>query len=689
MSSPAQLLNEGLAHHQAGRLDAARSCYQQSLKLNGSQPDALHLLGVVVCQQGDNEEAIVLIRRAIALQPNQPTYHSNLGNAFQQLGRLPEAVAAYGEAIRLQPGFADAYSNSGHALRKLGRMQEAIAAFQQAMQLKPGYVDACNGLGSTLRALGRLSEAEKCYRTAIDWQPSFVNGYTNLANTLRDLGRWDEAIDCFHQALAIKPDSPEVLASLGNTCREDGRYEEAREAYGKAADLEPENLLRRLQADTLCPTVLPDDAAIDAYRGELVERIGKLRAEAFVLRPEHIRRVGGEPPLNLQCHGRDDRPLREAYAGLFKGAFPEIELPKREGKPTLGFVVTAHHERAFVRSMAGIIERLPGDSYDVEILCPAESVERIRAGIHREGLSIIVIPAEFEAAAQTIAACGCDVLYYWEVGTDAVNYFLPFMRLAPVQCTSWGIQVTSGIPTMDYYLSSELIEPEGAAAHYSEQLLLMRGIPSYQSRIVRPEAPRDRASLGLPEGGHVYLCPQQLGKFHPEFDHLLADILRQDPQGVVVVTEGRSAREAAALRRRWEAAISDVAQRVVFVPSQRGDDYASLLLAADVLLDTLHYGGVNTTYDALSLGKAVVTLPGEFQRGRYTLGCYRHMNYLECVATDRGHYASLAVRLASDPAYRAEVEAEILRRGDSLFDDHLAVDEHHRCFMQLIALARE
>ncbi len=688
MSTSAQLVNEGLVHHQAGRLDEARACYQQSLELNGSQPDALHLLGVVACQQGENAEAIKLIRRAIALEPNHPAYHSNLGNAYQQLGQLPEAVAAYSEAIRIQPGFGDAYSNLGHALRKLGRLHEAIPAFQQAMQLKPGYVDACNGLGSTLRALGRLSEAEKCYRTAIAWKPRFANGYANLANTLRDLGRWDEAIDCFHQALSIKPETPQVLASLGNTCREDRRYEEARDAYEKAANLEPDNLLLRLQADTVCPTVMPDDAAIDAYQATLFDRIAELRAKASTLRMEHIRRVGGEPPLNLQCHGRDDRALREAYAGLFEGAFAEIELPERKEKPKLGFIVTAHHERAFLRSMAGVIERLPTDSYSIEVFCPAESVERIRAGIRRAELSIVAIPAEFEPAARAIAARVCDVLYYWEVGTDAVNYFLPFIRLAPVQCTSWGIQVTSGIPTMDYYVSSELIEPEGAAAHYSEKLLLMRAIPSYQSRISHPEVPKDRASLGLPEAGHVYLCPQQLGKIHPQFDHLLADILRQDPQGTVVITQGRSAREAAALRRRWEAVIADVEPRIVFVPTQRGDDYTNLLLAADVLLDTLHYGGVNTTYDALSLGKAVVTLPGEFQRGRYTLGCYRRMNYLECVANDRSHYANIAVRLASEPAYRAEVEAEILRRGDSLFEDQQAIDEHHRCFMQLIELAR-
>lgn len=688
MSSAAQLLNEGLAHHQAGRLDQARASYQQALQMDGSQPDTLHLLGVVACQQGDNDEAVKLMGRAIALQPNQPEYRSNLGNAYQQLGRLEEAVASYREAIRLQPAFADAYSNLGHALRKLGRLDEAIGYFQQAMQLKPGYVDACNGLGSTLRSLGRLGEAETCYRTAVAWHPQYANGYTNLANTLRDLGRTDEAIECFRQSLVIRPNSPEVLTSLGNTCREDGRYDEAAEAYSQAAELEPKSLLRRLQAETLCPTVFATNDAIDAFRNGLLERLTRLRDVPLEMPLERIRRVGGEPPLNLQFHGRNDRELREAYAGLFEGKFPSFDLPARREKPRIGLVVTATHERAFLRSMAGVIERLPSDDYDLEVICHGDGAPRIRAGIERKTLATTIIPTEFELAAGVIAARAYDVLYYWEVGTDAVNYFLPFMRLAPVQCTSWGIQLTSGIPTMDYYLGSELVEPEDAAEHYSEKLLLMKGMPSYQTRLPRPAVYKSREDLGLPEDKHVYLCPQQLGKFHPDFDPLLAGILRQDPRGIVAVTEGRSAREAALLRQRWQTTIPDVESRIIFVPSQRGDDYASLLLSSDVLLDPLHFGGVNTTYDALSLGKAVVTLPGRFQRGRFTLGCYRRMNYPECVASDPDSYSRLVVKLASDSEYRNQVESEIMWPSGTLFEDDLAVEEHHRCFMQLIEIAR-
>jgi protein O-GlcNAc transferase len=78
-------------------------------------------------------------------------------------------------------------------------------------------------------------------------------------------------------------------------------------------------------------------------------------------------------------------------------------------------------------------------------------------------------------------------------------------------------------------------------------------------------------------------------------------------------------------------------------------DYQSLTMAADVVLDPLHFGGGATTYDGLALGQPIVTLPSPFQRGRYTLGCYQKMDVMDCVAQSPQHYIELALRLANDP----------------------------------------
>ena len=61
-------------------------------------------------------------------------------------------------------------------------------------------------------------------------------------------------------------------------------------------------------------------------------------------------------------------------------------------------------------------------------------------------------------------------MFYADLGMDIRTYFLAFARLAPVQCVTWGHPDTTGIPNMDYFISSDLIEADGAEKHYSETL---------------------------------------------------------------------------------------------------------------------------------------------------------------------------------------------------------------------------
>src|SRR5262249_25569769 len=156
---------------------------------------------------------------------------------------------------------------------------------------------------------------------------------------------------------------------------------------------------------------------------------------------------------------------------------------------------------------------------------------------------------------------------------------------------------------------------------------------SFQTPAVPPPVPQPREAFGLSTQHNLYVCAQQLGKFHPDFDPILGGILERDPAGVVVVAQDRAGGAATALMRRWAAVLPDVADRIVFLPRLETNDYLSLLLAADVLLDPLHFNGVNSTYDGISMGKPIVTMPSGFHRGRYTYACYQRMEMTDCVVT--------------------------------------------------------
>jgi predicted O-linked N-acetylglucosamine transferase (SPINDLY family) len=134
-----------------------------------------------------------------------------------------------------------------------------------------------------------------------------------------------------------------------------------------------------------------------------------------------------------------------------------------------------------------------------------------------------------------------DVLFYPEVGMDPLTYTLAFSRLAPVQCATWGHPVTTGLPAIDYFLSSVDLETEEADGHYTEKLVRLPRLGVCYERPPMP-APAERTSLGLPERGHLYACPQSPFKFHPDFDAILGGIPAPRPEGVLVLAGGAMAR---------------------------------------------------------------------------------------------------------------------------------------------------
>jgi protein O-GlcNAc transferase len=219
--------------------------------------------------------------------------------------------------------------------------------------------------------------------------------------------------------------------------------------------------------------------------------------------------------------------------------------------------------------------------------------------------------------------------------------------------------------------------------------VLLDGLPTCYARPQVPAKPLARETWGLRSDQHVYFCAQNLLKVHPDFDALVAALLRRDPSGVVVFVAGRHSDRAAVLRQRWQQTLPDVNDRLIILADLKQHDYLSLMRAADVSLDTLHYGGVNTTYDAMAAGTPVVTLPGPWQRARYTQAVYRHLNILDCLAESVDHYIELALQLAAEPDRRQELSRRILQASPALFDQQSPITELAACFEQLLAAADE
>lgn len=563
-------------------------------------------------------------------------------------------------------------------------MDEAMDVHRRALKLKPDDAGALSNIGLLYKELGRREEAVEHYRRAIEQTPDDAELLCTFASVLQHGGDSQEVRGLYQRAATLAPESERVQAALGRYYKYAGEIDEARGHFEILSQLAPDDLLRNLRTALLCPTVFESAQAIDAYRSALLDTIADLAARAMTLDLDDLVESGCEPPFNLPFHGQDDLPLKRAHAALFAHRMPSLEAPPPQpGEPRIGFLVTEGHEGIFLKSVVSNINGF-SEAAQLVIIGPAGSLERLRQHVTHDKVSYVPLPRGFETIVRTVRSLKLSLLYYHEIGSDSINYFLGFFRLARVQVTGWGIQVSSALPCIDGYVSSRWVEPKEAASQYTERLLLLDSLLKHQPRLETPAPLLERAYFGLKDKAHVYLSAQHVGKFHPDYDQILGEILRGDPEGVIVLTEWPTPTEAAQLMKRIAGNIPDVAERVVMLPHQEQVPYASLVYQADVLLDPFHFGGVNTTYDGLSFGKPVVTLPGPYQRTRFTLGCYRRLGVEDCVASTPEDYVRIATRLGMEPECRAELSGRLSEASEVLFHNPDTPRQLEACFAELI-----
>src|SRR5260221_8662605 len=277
----------------------------------------------------------------------------------------------------------------------------------------------------------------------------------------------------------------------------------------------------------------------------------------------------------------------------------------------------------------------------------------------------------FDVVAQEIAADELDALVYPELGMHGETFSLASLRLAPVQAAGWGHPITTGLPNIDYFLSSREMEPDDAAASYRERLVLLPGLGT---RYAMPAAPKQatREEFELPADATLYLVPQSLFKIHPGNDTLLAEVMARDPKGRLVFFAAPYDAVTATFQARLSSALADHGlkreERAICMRYMAHAPYLRVNAVCDVMLDTLHWSGGNTSLDALACGLPVVTLPGHLMRGRQSMAMLRLLGVDELVASDAADYVAKAARIGTDREMRAALSGRIKAGLPTLFD---------------------
>jgi len=693
MEPPEAVYNRGLSLLGARRPDEALACFDRILAAYPHVVEVLSARAIALAELGQYSEALATCERAIAIRPDYVDAHYNKALFLQRLGRNDEALQASQYVLALAPTHLNGLTNCSALLSALGRYHEALARADAALAVKPDHAEAINNRGHALHQLGRADEAMSSYLQALAIRPDFVEASNNLGLALEALGRSDDALARYDEALARRPDYVDALMNRGNCLMVMSRCEEAQSSYRKVCALDPQNAKARFAICTAqLPVLYDNDEEIDRQRGLFEKHLNEL-CDDFERGavPDLVDGFGCHLPFYLPYQGRNDRHLQTIHGSLgcrlVSQRYPSAPLPPPPApdEPVrVGFVSGFYWRHSVWKiPLKGWITQLDRRRFrlfgyhtrpviDSETKLAFKHCERFVQGPH-----------PVQEWRRQILADSLHILIYPEIGMDVETAVLAAQRLAPVQCTSWGHPQTSGYPTIDFFLSSDLMEPPDADDHYSEKLIRLPNLSYYYEPFEDTLPPLRREDIGLRPGGIVFWCGRSLYMYRPEFDQVFARIAKAVPNSQFVFIEYQKGTHVTRqFSARLDRAFAELALQYkdycVFLRRLSQSEFSAAAGLCDIVLDSIGWSGANSTMESLPHGLPVVTMPGPMMRGRHAPAILTMIGVTDTIVGTLDEYVRIAARLALERDWRMAIRQKMRKNSHRAYRDRdciLALEE--------------
>lgn len=716
--------NLGQVCYEAAKYQDAITALFKSLEINAERAELHYLIGLCLAKLNYIDQAIAAYQKALELNPNLVDAYHHLGSLLEEKGQIAEAETIYQKAIASNPSHIGSYLNLGNLLLTQDRVEEAIATYQTALELNPDPADMLPFIrevrGDILHNLEiaqdiknhpekyYLEFAQRFYRQR-EYEKAIVKYRQFLAVNQGDALVYEELSDCFdklnQKAAAIKtlqagvnlhPTAATLHFSLITKLLYQGRTSEAIASAENASRQLPKDYTFTLMKNLIVPLLYHTPEEISFYHQRfqiglqnLIEQTSLTTAEE---KTQAFLGIGRFSNFYLAYQARNVVEEQRIYGNLLHkimaANYPQwvkpLSMPPVKDKIRIGYVSNYLHSYSGTLWLTGWLRYCERQKFEIYCYYTGNSPDAVTQQFREYSDVFHHIIGDLEKVCQQIIADQLHILVFPELGMDPPTLRLAALRLAPIQCTAWGHPVTSGIPTIDYFISSELMEPENAQEHYSETLIRLPNIGvAYPKPKDIPALTKNRSDFELPEDAVIYFCCQAPFKYLPQYDYIFPEIARRIPQAKFVFLRGELLKNR--LNQAFAAVGLNSEDYCLHRQIPARSDYLMLNLISDVFLDTFTWSGGNTSLEAIACNLPIVTCPGEFMRGRHADSFLKMIGVTETIAQTEAEYIEIAVKLGLDPQWRQQISEKMRDRQDLLFDDQTCVKALEAFYQKIVA----
>ena len=402
-----------------------------------------------------------------------------------------------------------------------------------------------------------------------------------------------------------------------------------------------------------------------------------------------------EPPIfNLSYDQYENLEINTKIVQILRKIYPEVNqnfknksTDKLNEKIKIGFISEFFSNHTIAKLFKGIIFNLDKNKFEPFIF---HSYKTEKSPIFQEfinheinsDLKNIVLSKNFQKNIEEIQRTNLDIIFFPDIGMSSEFYYLSFIRFAKTQITSWGHPITTGNHSIDYFLSSKLLETENSQKKFSEKLILSDYLPMY---FYKPKILKKLLDDQMIKK-NVYFCSQNLMKFHPHFDEIIAKILRKDKKAKILFIKDKSEILSKKIIDRFKKNSLIDFDRINFLGKMSVEEYINLCGSSSVLLDTLYFGAGNSFHESMFYGTPTVSMPTENLKSRIVLGAYKQMQIENPpIVNSIDDYVETSVDIANkNPFEMLELKKYFQKQANThLFENKNFLDEINQIFKNL------
>lgn len=553
------------------------------------------------------------------------------------------------------------------------------------------------------RDLGKYESAELIFKKIIDSPLVNPNIYIDYGNILMAQYRYDDLIELLKKGINNFPNRQDLYLALVRILKSNGQAKEAIVYSEKGLKLNPNNFIFQLENVKILPILYDSKEEIEYYRERFTQGldniIKNLSLDTEIERKIALQAISLNTNFYLQYQGKNDLNLQQKYAELVrkivKVNYPQIEenyqLNKNQDKIKIGLISSHFRDHNGANWSLGWVKNINRDKFTISCYYLENINDNLTEEFKQHSDEFYTYQGDLEETANKIIDDEIQILLYTDIGMKPQITKLASLKLAPIQCVTLGHPITSGFPTIDYYLSRVLMESENSEKYYTEKLYLLANIGICLPEIKLPDKHKTRQEFNLKDTDIIYLCTQSLFKYLPQFDYIYPEIAQKISFAKFIFIEfpiSNFVNQKFRLRLKNIFASYNLNYQdyCVILPRLNEEKFNGLHLIGDIFLDTFTWSADNTCRLAVSCHLPIVTCSGEFMRGRHSYGILRMIEVEDTIAYSEEEYIKIAVKLGNNYQWREKIKEKIKKNKHKLFNDLECVKSLEKFFIKAVSV---